>query len=253
MSQRKEKYLRRALKKCDKAEERVEALSEKTYILDIRLDMMRKRQNGFEKELMKRRWETRKEMTMARNALVLSVAAVALAAVAVITIFAWDKPSTEIVLPEAQEQKSEVDPVKWYKMPVVTMAAEAAEEEQKSEVPYPLDGAQLLGQAKITHYCICQKCCGKSPDHPAYGITASGRPAVPNVSVAVDRSLIPLGSEVLIDYGDGVIHTYSADDTGSGVDGKHIDVCSVDHQTAWDLGVKTAEVWFIAPENELQA
>ena len=126
--------------------------------------------------------------------------------------------------------------------------AEPVVEEPAEEKASMLDNAQCLGEAKITHYCVCEKCCGKTPDHPAYGITASGRTAVPGASVAVDPSLIPLGSEVLIDYGDGVIHTYSADDTGGGVKGNHIDVCSTDHQTALTLGVKTAEVWFIAPE-----
>lgn len=121
-------------------------------------------------------------------------------------------------------------------------------EEPIEEKASMLDNAQRLGEAKITFYCVCEKCCGKTPDHPAYGITASGRTAVPGASVAVDPSLIPLGSEVLIDYGDGVIHTYSADDTGGAVKGNHIDVCSTDHQTALTLGVKTAEVWFIAPE-----
>ena len=68
------------------------------------------------------------------------------------------------------------------------------------------------------------------------------------MSVAVDPSVIPLGSTVLIDYGDGIIHDYVADDTGSGVKGKHIDVCVEDHETAIELGLKRATVWFIAPE-----
>lgn len=113
-----------------------------------------------------------------------------------------------------------------------------------------LDKAVEIGKTKITHYCICKKCCGKDPDHPAYGITASGKKATPYVTVAVDPKLIPLGSDVLVDYGDGVIQAYLAQDTGSGVNGSHIDLCVEDHQTAINLGVKTAKVWFIAPENK---
>jgi 3D (Asp-Asp-Asp) domain-containing protein len=113
-----------------------------------------------------------------------------------------------------------------------------------------LEKAVEVGETKITHYCICKKCCGKDPDHPAYGITASGAEAKPYVTVAVDPKLIPLGSDVLVDYGGGVIQAYLAQDTGSGVNGSHIDLCVEDHQTAINLGVKTAKVWFIAPEDK---
>ena len=75
-----------------------------------------------------------------------------------------------------------------------------------------LASAHRLDNVTVTHYCICQQCCGKAPDHPAYGITASGRRATPYVSVAVDPSVIPLGADVLVDYGDGEIHYYRADD-----------------------------------------
>ncbi len=113
-----------------------------------------------------------------------------------------------------------------------------------------IEKAVEVGETKITHYCICKKCCGKDPDHPAYGITASGEKAKPYLTVAVDPKLIPLGSDVLVDYGDGVIQAYLAQDTGSGVNGSHIDLCAEDHQTAINLGVKTAKVWFIAPEDK---
>jgi 3D (Asp-Asp-Asp) domain-containing protein len=124
-----------------------------------------------------------------------------------------------------------------------------ADEDEKIQTAL-IDKAVEVGETKITHYCICKKCCGKSPDHPAYGITASGKKATPYVTVAVDPKLIPLGSDVLVDYGDGVIQTYIAQDTGSGVNGSHIDLCVEDHQTAINLGVKTAKVWFIAPEDK---
>ncbi|MBR5823758.1 MAG: 3D domain-containing protein [Paludibacteraceae bacterium] len=117
--------------------------------------------------------------------------------------------------------------------------------EEESE-PQVLDDPRILvGEGTITHYCICEKCCGKKPDHPAYGITASGRKAVAGVSVAVDKSIIPLGSEVIIDYGNGDIRHYRADDTGSAIKGNRIDVCVEDHQLALELGKKTATIYYI--------
>lgn len=144
--------------------------------------------------------------------------------------------------------------------PTKTVAKIATVAEPDVAIPEPdedekiqtalIEKAVLVGETKITHYCICKKCCGKDPDHPAYGITASGAEAKPYVTVAVDPDIIPLGSDVLVDYGDGIIQAYIAQDTGSGVNGSHIDLCVEDHQTAINLGVKTAKVWFIAPEDK---
>ena len=110
----------------------------------------------------------------------------------------------------------------------------------------PLTGATKLENVTVTHYCICQKCCGKTPDHPAYGITASGKVAEPNVSVAVDPDIIPLGSTVIVDYGDGELHYYRADDTGGAIKGNHIDLCMNSHEEALTAGVRTATVYWVS-------
>ena len=100
-----------------------------------------------------------------------------------------------------------------------------------------------IESATITAYCICEKCCGKTEDHPAYGITASGRTAEPFVSVAVDPSVISLGGTVFIDYGEGEVKEFRADDTGGAIKGTRIDVCYPDHQSALEHGVKIATVY----------
>lgn len=129
-----------------------------------------------------------------------------------------------------------------------TPAQEPEEPENELIEAALLASAHRLDNVTVTHYCICQQCCGKAPDHPAYGITASGRRATPYVSMAVDPSVIPLGADVLVDYGDGEIHYYRADDTGSGVDGRHIDLCVGSHAEALRMGVKTATVYWVAQE-----
>lgn len=121
--------------------------------------------------------------------------------------------------------------------PVEVVVAEIAPATDLSKLP-------MIENATLTHYCMCERCCGKTPDHPAYGITASGRAAEPYVSVAVDPFLIELGSTVYVDYGDGEIKEYRADDTGSGVAGAHIDLCVSSHEEAKELGVKTVKVWY---------
>lgn len=100
--------------------------------------------------------------------------------------------------------------------------------------------ANKIEDVKVTHYCCCVKCCGKDD-----GITYSGVKATPGVTVAVDTSIIPLGSDVLVDYGDGVINYYRADDTGGAIKGNKLDLCVSSHQEAINLGVRTATVYWV--------
>ena len=122
----------------------------------------------------------------------------------------------------------------------VAVAPESVEEPENELIEAALlASAHRLDDVTVTHYDCCVECCGK-----ADGITASGVRATPGVTVAVDPAVIPLGADVLVDYGDGEICYYRADDTGSGVVGNHIDLCVADHQTAAQLGRRTATVWW---------
>ena len=103
-----------------------------------------------------------------------------------------------------------------------------------------LEKANMIEDCTITHYDCCVSCCGKTD-----GITASGVQATPGVTVAVDPDVIPLGSDVLVDYGDGEIHYYRADDIGGAVKGNHIDLCVESHEEALLLGCRTATVYWV--------
>lgn len=120
----------------------------------------------------------------------------------------------------------------------------AVEQEPEPVIEDPLAKYNKIENATLTHYCVCQKCCGKTPDHPAYGITASGREAEPYTSIAVDPFVIPLGAYILIEYEDGSVLAGRADDTGSGVNGGHIDLCVSSHEEARQLGWKTVNVYW---------
>lgn len=86
----------------------------------------------------------------------------------------------------------------------------------------------------LTAYCACSKCCGKWAD----GITASGTVATEGRTVAVDRNIVPMGSKLEIEG----IGTRIAEDTGSGVNGNHIDIFFEDHQRALNFGVQKKQV-----------
>jgi 3D (Asp-Asp-Asp) domain-containing protein len=81
---------------------------------------------------------------------------------------------------------------------------------------------------------------GKPPDHPAYGITASGVQAGNGV-VAVDPSVVPFRSWVYVPgYGIGY-----AGDTGGGVRGRWIDLGYDEGSlTAWNTHV---DVYYLTP------
>ena len=82
----------------------------------------------------------------------------------------------------------------------------------------------------ITAYCPCYKCCGKSD-----GITAIGKKATAGRTIAVDPSIIPYGTKVVIDD-----KSYIAEDNG--VNGKHIDIFFDNHEEALKFGVQTKQV-----------
>lgn len=86
---------------------------------------------------------------------------------------------------------------------------------------------------KITHYCSCSICSEQWGTQTAtQTVTTAGR------TVAVDPSVIPLGSIVDIEgYG-----TYIAEDVGGGVKGNHIDVYVSSHSEAMSKGVKYKSV-----------
>ena len=96
---------------------------------------------------------------------------------------------------------------------------------------------KYLGMFKIYSYCPCSKCCSHNT-----GITKSGTKAKQGRTIAVDTSVIPLGSTVYIKYG-GKVHKFIAEDTGSGIKGKKIDKFMNNHSEALKWGIKECKVW----------
>ena len=104
-----------------------------------------------------------------------------------------------------------------------------------------LPAANVILNCTVTHYCAerYEHICGNGD-----GLTAIGTEVVPYKTCAVDPGMIPLGSRVWVDYGDGVLHAYIAEDVGSAVIGGHIDLAVTTHEEADLCGVKTATVYW---------
>ena len=72
-----------------------------------------------------------------------------------------------------------------------------------------------LGVFHITHYCQCSICCGPW----ANGITSTGVTATTNRTIAVDPTVIPYGSKVVING-----QVYVAEDCGGAIKGNIVDL-----------------------------
>ena len=88
--------------------------------------------------------------------------------------------------------------------------------------------------------------CGKSPGQSGYGVTATGRAAQYGV-VAVDPSVIPLGTRLYIESADGsyVYGNAVAADTGGAIKGNKIDLCFNTNQEALNFGRRTVKVYVL--------
>lgn len=105
----------------------------------------------------------------------------------------------------------------------------------QSAPPEPQED-EYLGEFEVTHYCHCEQCCGKKPDHPAYKITSSGALVKEGHTVAVDTDIIPFGTKLKLVYPDGTERNLVAEDRGSAIRQNRLDVYMESHQRALRAG-----------------
>ena len=130
------------------------------------------------------------------------------------------------VLPEPDMDEAEV-PSASHNTP-----EESNDREGKSALPAGEHNAGSHGgMFTITTYCPCAACNGKWAGMP----TASGTTITPGRTIAVDPSVIPLGTSVYIDG----IGTRIAEDTGGAIKGNRIDLAVANHN---ESGTWTAQV-----------
>lgn len=97
-----------------------------------------------------------------------------------------------------------------------------------------------------TAYDLSYESCGKNPGDPYYGITASGMKAGPGV-IAVDPSVIPLGTKLYVEAADGSwAYGYCvAGDTGSGIYGNRVDLFFNTRTEVRNFGRRTVNVYIL--------
>ena len=133
-----------------------------------------------------------------------------------------------------------------YASNLVTFEPQIEEESSEVEVDYYHEFTYskdwpAFEEFEAAAYCACPKCCGKWAD----GITASGTKATAKRTIAVDSNLIPLGSKVEIEG----LGTYIAEDTGSAIKGKIIDIYFDTHEEALKFGRQKVNIRIISSTN----
>ena len=118
-----------------------------------------------------------------------------------------------------------------------------AQEPDENTLEERIARAKRLDNVRITYYCAekYHHICNAGAPYK----TRNGNDVVPGFTCAVDPRVIPLGSTVFVDFGDGVIHEYYADDTGGAIKGKRVDLTVETHQYALERGVDRATIWWI--------
>jgi len=100
---------------------------------------------------------------------------------------------------------------------------------------------EYIGEFEITYYTAGPESTGKTPEHPAYGITKSGTTVKEGQTIAADWSVLPAGTKVYIEgIGERIV-----EDTGGLIVDKCIDVYVEDVDVALQGGRHKADVWIV--------
>lgn len=123
------------------------------------------------------------------------------------------------------------------KMPVVdyrqfTTAETTTAAETTTEAETTTRAEYMLLNVVATAYCPCSECSGQYGRQTATGVTAAaGR------TIAVDPSVIPYGTHVIING-----FEYVAEDCGAAIKGNHIDIYYETHEEAEAFGRQQLQI-----------
>lgn len=167
-----------------------------------------------------------------------------------------DINSMKSKLPVIDELKSQIDQLKEdirhieiQKQP--QQAPITDENVYPEEIPVVKDisrGAQRPEpiKMKVTAYDLSFQSCRKNPDHPEYGITASGTRVKEWHTIAAGPS-IPFGTQIFIPYFEDKPNkgTFIVEDRGSAVKDGCIDIYMPDYDDCMDFGVRELDVFIL--------
>lgn len=154
-----------------------------------------------------------------------------------------DNVATDKVKIKSTVSKQPVSEVVKYEVASNVISRDGQTTTRNENIVAPVSGYTKVIDMRFTSYCLCKSCTGKSPGDKGYGVTASGYVITPGNNervVAVDPSVIPLGSRVYVqglngtpDYGYAL-----AADKGGAIKGNKIDLYVDEHGSGpwWTVG-----------------
>lgn len=99
---------------------------------------------------------------------------------------------------------------------------------------------------RVTAYDLSYQSCKKRPDHPEYGVTASGTRVKEWHTIAAGPS-IPFGTQIFIPYFEDKPNkgTFIVEDRGSAIKDGCIDIYMPDYDDCMDFGVRELDVFIL--------
>lgn len=111
---------------------------------------------------------------------------------------------------------------------------------------FPVFPTYTLVSLEATAYTSGYESTQKHPDHPAYGITASGAEVEQGVTVAAGPSL-PFGTRIYAPRMEKWLGSkwFQVQDRGGAISDKHIDFYFEDLKEALEFGRRNVSVWIV--------
>ena len=130
-----------------------------------------------------------------------------------------------------------------YQIKILEIILENQEQDASDPLMYE---PEYIGEFEITYYTAGPESTGKTPEHPAYGITRSGAVVEEGRTIAADWSVLEPGTKVYIDgIGERIV-----EDTGGAIVDKCIDVYVEDLEVALQGGRHKADVWIVKEKKQ---
>ena len=124
---------------------------------------------------------------------------------------------------------------------------EAVIKNREQDASEPMaEETEYIVEFEITYYTAGPESTGKTPDHPAYGITRSGTVVEEGRTIATDWDVLPPGTKVYIDgIGERIV-----EDTGGAIVDKCIDVYVERLEDIPSIGRHKADVWIVKEKKQ---
>ena len=137
---------------------------------------------------------------------------------------------------EPQETETEQVTIQWSQETEETESGVTVDDIETVIVTEPSEPKLIsLGEFFLTAYCPCTSCSGQWGTQ-----TSTGTTTIEGRTVAVDPTVIPYGTVLIING-----HEYIAEDCGGSVKGNHIDIYFESHDVAKEFGEQYAEVYIL--------